>query len=115
VSLVDQARTLAEDCLAGELPRRWTHVQAVAAKAERVSMVLDPADRDVLVAAAWLHDLGYAGPVSDTGFHPLDGARWLARQGFDRRVTALVAYHSAAIIGRVAGRDLTSRLPQIRA
>lgn len=98
MSLVDQACSLARGCLAGELPRRWSHVRAVAAKAQRVALVLDPVDREVLVAAAWLHDVGYASEVLGTGFHPLDGARWLAERGFDLRVTALVAYHSCAII-----------------
>ena len=30
-----------------------------------------------MTAAAWLHDIGYAPAVDDTGFHPLDGARYL--------------------------------------
>jgi hypothetical protein len=31
------------------------------------------------VAAAWLHDIGYAPAIAEsgTGFHPLDGARYL--------------------------------------
>ena len=74
---------MAELRLAGQLPRRWTHVQAVAAKATRVAQVLDPADRDVLVAAATLHDIGYATELAHTGFHPLDGARWLEDHHFD--------------------------------
>ena len=32
----------------------------------------------------------------DTGFHSLDGARWLRSVGVDERVTALVAHHSCA-------------------
>jgi putative nucleotidyltransferase with HDIG domain len=98
MSLVDQACSLARDCLASELPRRWLHVRAVAAKAQRVALVLDPPDREVLVAAAWLHDVGYASDIVASGFHPLDGARWLAERGFHPRVTALVAHHSCAII-----------------
>jgi hypothetical protein len=31
------------------------------------------ADRPVLIAAAWLHDIGYAPGLPETGFHPLDG------------------------------------------
>ena len=33
------------------------------------------------MAAAWLHDIGYAEELLDTGFHPLDGARFLASAG----------------------------------
>jgi hypothetical protein len=45
-----------------------------------------------------LHDVGYAPDICDTGFHPLDGAVWLRRSGFDDRVSALVAYHTCADI-----------------
>jgi HD domain-containing protein len=97
-SLVDQARALAETHLAADLPRRWIHVRAVAAKAEGVALILDERDRPVLVSAAWLHDLGYAKGIASTGFHPLDGARFLRQQGFDGRVTELVAHHSCAVV-----------------
>jgi putative nucleotidyltransferase with HDIG domain len=96
--LVDDSRRIAAAHLADALPRRWTHVQAVAEKAARVASVLDGPDRAVLVSAAWLHDIGYASEIAATGFHPLDGARWLRGQGFDQRVTALVAHHSCALI-----------------
>ena len=51
---------------------------------------------DDLVAAAWLHDIGYAPGLVQTGFHPLDGARFLRRAGADGQVVSLVAYHSCA-------------------
>src|SRR6476469_1516238 len=41
------------------LPRRWAHVQGVAARARGLVPVLG-ADADLLEAAAWLHDIGYA-------------------------------------------------------
>lgn len=46
--------------------------------------------------AAWLHDVGYAESVAVTGFHPLDGAKWLRLQGAPEEIVALVAYHSGA-------------------
>jgi putative nucleotidyltransferase with HDIG domain len=96
-TLTDEARRLAEQQLAAALPRRWSHVRAVGTKAEAVASVLpDKQDRDVLIAAAWLHDVGYASDLAATGFHPLDGARWLRRSGLDDRVVALVAHHSCA-------------------
>jgi hypothetical protein len=49
-----------------------------------------------LVAAAWLHDIGYAPSVQVTGFHPIDGAIFARRQGFDELVASLVAFHSGA-------------------
>lgn len=42
------------------LGRRWQHVQAVAARAEELRFAASPEDCDVLVAAAWLHDIGYS-------------------------------------------------------
>ncbi|MFC0526254.1 HD domain-containing protein [Phytohabitans kaempferiae] len=98
MDLVTEARGLAGALLAEELPRRWSHVQAVGAKAAQVSVVLEESDRDVLVAAAWLHDVGYAAPLAGTGFHPLDGARWLRSRGLDDRVACLVAHHTCALL-----------------
>jgi len=50
----------------------------------------------VLVAAAWLHDIGYSPAIRRTGFHPLDGALYLRKQGWSPRLVALVAHHSGA-------------------
>jgi outer membrane receptor for monomeric catechols len=38
---------------------RWSHIQAVAEQGRRVSAALAPEDRPYLIAAAWLHDVGY--------------------------------------------------------
>lgn len=88
---------MARSVLAEALPRRWEHVQGVAGKAERVSAEI-ALDGEVLVSAAWLHDIGYAPAVLGTGFHPLDGARYLAGLGAPERVVNLVARHSNAIL-----------------
>jgi hypothetical protein len=53
---------------------------------------------DCLVAAAWVHDVGYAPSVRGTGFHPLDGGRFLRDRGFPDLVASLVAFHSGAAI-----------------
>jgi HD domain len=89
------AQSEARHLLAAELPRRWKHVAGVAARAEAMPLCSDEDER-VLVAAAWLHDIGYAAPLVDTGFHPVDGARYLRRRGCDERVVGLVAHHSCA-------------------
>jgi hypothetical protein len=96
------SRILAERYLA-ELPRRWRHVQGVGHRAEHVAEALRLAD-GALVAAAWLHDIGYGPAVADTGFHPLDGARFLRRIGAGDRLACLVAHHSCAVYeARVRG------------
>jgi HD domain len=96
VAEFENAGTLAEKWLAHVLPRRWRHVQSEAAQAEQVAKALSLPDD--LVAAAWLHDIGYAPELAQTGFHPLDGARYLRRVGVDGQVASLVAYHSCAQI-----------------
>jgi putative nucleotidyltransferase with HDIG domain len=75
---------------------RWQHTVSVAARASELAGTVAPSDRDILVVAAWLHDIGYAPSIEDSGFHPLDGARFLARQGWPDRICALVAHHSGA-------------------
>jgi hypothetical protein len=94
---VADAKDLAEALLT-DLPQRWAHTAGVARRAAELcaGMGMAAADRDRVVAAAWLHDIGYAGPVRDTGFHPLDGGRFLRRSGWTARISALVAHHSGA-------------------
>jgi hypothetical protein len=74
---------------------RWLHVKAVADRARSVAHILEAVDRQCLVAAAYIHDIGWAPELVDTGFHPIDGARWVRRHGFER-LARLVAHHSAA-------------------
>ncbi|OQO93073.1 phosphohydrolase [Saccharomonospora piscinae] len=95
MSLVVDAVALAEDLVA-PLGRRWLHVQAVAARAEVVSLAVDEKDRPILLAAAWLHDIGYSPMVGHTKFHPLDGGRHLRAEGWPGRIVDLVAHHSGA-------------------
>jgi putative nucleotidyltransferase with HDIG domain len=97
VTLVSQARRLAEQHLATVLPRRWQHTVSVAERAAKLASVSE-VDEVALVASAWLHDIGYSPAVVNTGFHPLDGGRFLRREGVDERVVCLVAHHSGALI-----------------
>jgi transcriptional regulator with XRE-family HTH domain len=75
---------------------RWLHTGAVAQKARGIAKHLHREDARDLVAAAYLHDIGYAAELRRTGFHPLDGARFIRAAGGMERVANLVAYHSAA-------------------
>jgi hypothetical protein len=81
--------------LLGSLRDRWLHTEGVAARARSLVAALDDLDGEVLMAAAWLHDVGYAPALVVSGFHPLDGARWLLGRG-EGRVAGLVAHHTAA-------------------
>jgi HD superfamily phosphodiesterase len=93
-----RAERLARKLLEGPLPRRWAHVQGVAGQARSLAPMLGD-DADPLEAAAWLHDIGYAPDLAETGFHPLDGARYLRDvEHADSRLCSLVAYHSCACL-----------------
>jgi hypothetical protein len=95
--LVAWARQLAELHLdvPGLRERRWRHVQGVAARAEQLAEALGLGE--VLVAAAWLHDIGYAPALVRTGFHSLDGATFLDEVRAPARLIGLVAQHTGAV------------------
>lgn len=100
-----KAQDLAEQLLDG-VGTRLAHSAAVAAQACRVAPLLPQPWRDVLVDAAWLHDIGYAPQLAHAKFHPLDGARWLRTSRWDEHVCRLVAGHSRALTeARLRGLD----------
>lgn len=81
--------------LLAPLGSRCAHFEAVALRAREIAVAVSADDRELLVAAAYLHDVGYAPELVVHGFHPLDGAVWLRQQGLERRA-GLVAYHTGA-------------------
>jgi hypothetical protein len=81
--------------LLSPLGNRWLHTKGVVEQAQQVGNVFDQENRAMLLAAAYLHDVGYAPSLQRTGFHPLDGAYYLLAQG-QVRLASLVAYHSEA-------------------
>lgn len=97
-----EARDIAARLLRDVLPRRWNHVRGVAGRA-RVAF-----GDEVVESAAWLHDIGYSPSLVVTGFHPVDGARWLRSQRMDEALVSLVAHHSCAFVeARLRGFDRT--------
>lgn len=91
---------------------RLAHSLGVGRRAERVGRVLG--DPSLLVAAAYLHDIGYAGAARDTGLHQLDGARYLRRIGASDSLTSLVAHHTSATVeagARGLGATLRREFP----
>lgn len=103
------AERLARQLLEDPLPRRWAHVQGVAAQARSLALMLGD-DAGLLEAAAWLHDIGYAPKAAETGFHPLDGARCLRDvEDVGPPLCSLVANHSCASI-EAEERGLTDEL-----
>jgi len=94
VNLVHWAANTSASLLA-PLGDRWLHVQGVVEKARWVGKAFHEDDRSCLIAAAYMHDIGYAPALKKTGFHPLDGACYLRSLGYDR-LASLVAHHSGA-------------------
>ncbi len=93
-------RVLQED------PERLHHCAGVAARAQALAATVPPSAADTLIAAAWLHDIGYASLLRDSGFHPLDGAQYLRREGWPKPVCDLIAHHSGSrFVARVRGVD----------
>lgn len=98
MDLITWARELAEQLLSEPLPRRWAHSQGVGRRGEALADILGD-DAEILAAAAWLHDIGYAPELVKTGMHQLDGARYLRDvAGADPCICALVAHHTCACI-----------------
>lgn len=89
--LEDWAAAESERLLAGT-GDRWLHVQGVVGRARHVRSVLSHDEQPVLLAAAYLHDIGYSAELR-TGVHQLDGARYLRALGHER-LARLVAHHS---------------------
>lgn len=99
--LVAQARAAAHRLLAQPLPQRHRHVEGVAARMRTLLELPSVAhlcgqDRDDVVAAAWLHDIGYSPALIDTGMHAIDGARYVLTVPSLAHLAPLIEHHSNA-------------------
>lgn len=107
-SLAAWAFEIAADKFSERLPQRWLHVQGVARQARSLADLAGH-DADLLEAAAYLHDVGYAPDLAVTGFHPVDGANFLSSLEAPERLVHLVAHHSYAAL-EAELRGLTEEL-----
>lgn len=83
----------------------------MADQATDVAGRLGLAEPEALIAAAWLHDIGYAPALIKTGFHPLDGASFLQGKG-QYRLAAFCAHHSCSEV-EAGHRGLAAQLGAI--
>ncbi|MGB0096252.1 MAG: HD domain-containing protein [Solirubrobacteraceae bacterium] len=88
-----EAAALATRLLQG-LETRLDHSAAVAAGIDRVASLVEPEWQSAVKDAAWLHDVGYSPELALTGFHALDGARWLRDHYWPDETCRLVAWHT---------------------
>lgn len=77
------ATQIAEELLSA-LDERWRHTLTIVDHARAFRGVLPDGELGTLEAAAYLHDIGYAPALVQTGFHPLDGARFVRAAGYER-------------------------------
>lgn len=94
IRLTDWAAGESQRLLKDEPVGRRLHTRAVGLKAACLARQLGR-DGEVLIAAAYLHDIGYSSVLRRTGFHPLDGAFHLRGRGHSR-LARLVAHHSSS-------------------
>ncbi len=89
---------------------RLAHMRRAAHMAERIARQcrLEAPEHEKLVTAALFHDVGYSEELKRTGFHPLDGAVFLAHYGADNEVIESVLWHSSTV------HDITYK-PEIEA
>jgi hypothetical protein len=92
--LTSWAEREARALLKNEPVARQRHTRAVGLKAAHLARLFRR-DGDVLIAVAYLHDIGYSCELRRTGFHPLDGAFHLRDRGH-HRLAGLVAHHSSS-------------------
>ena len=109
--LIPEARALVGRILEDD-PQRLHHCAGVAARAQALAVTVPQSAANTLVASAWLHDIGYGPLLRDSGFHPLDGAVYLRREGWPAPVCDLVAHHSGSrFVAHVRGLDDHARWP----
>jgi hypothetical protein len=91
-----EAQQLARVLLGGDQDRLAHVLRAGRVAARAAALLTDPDEAALVVAAATLHDIGYAPALHRRGFHPLDGALHLRNAGYPDLLVRLVANHSQA-------------------
>ena len=98
--------------------RRLKHVLEVARRVKETATTLSEAgkaeiDVDLAYRSALLHDIGYAEGLIDTGFHPIDGARYLEKAGFPDIASFIVCHSNSpeqAVIKGLPEIDISENL-----
>jgi hypothetical protein len=62
-------------------PKRRHHCAEVAARAQALAATVPQSAAGTLIAAAWLHDIGYRSLLRDRGFHPLGRSTCAGKAG----------------------------------
>lgn len=93
-------------------PERLRHILVVADRVRQSAGEIsarrpaDAVDADLAYCAALVHDIGYLPMVRDTGFHPLDGYRFLCAHGAAELARRIVGHSSSPEEARLRGLPL---------
>lgn len=93
-------------------PERLRHILGVAERVRQSAREINArrqygaVDETVAYCAALVHDIGYLPLARDTGFHPLDGYRFLCAHGAAELARRIVAHSSSPEEARLRGLSL---------
>lgn len=75
---------------------RLNHIKMVVSNIKELSNLCDLSSKsyDILLASAYLHDIGYLNTLNKFNFHAYDGYVYLLNKGFDISVCNLVLHHT---------------------
>lgn len=95
---------------------RLAHMRQACRTATRLAeqMNYDAETAEKVITAALFHDIGYSEKLGKTGFHPLDGAAYLAHCGAPEDIVMAVLWHSSTpveIESMPEMKEIYSRFP----
>ncbi len=99
-----QVKEFIRSCLADN-SARIAHVLEIARRVRSSGELLGlkPFELDLAECAALLHDIGYWKPIALTGFHPIDGARFLEQQQESELAKLIVGHSCSPEEGELSG------------
>jgi len=97
-------RTFIEKCLANN-PKRVAHVLEISRRVRETAekLGLRGAQLELAECAALLHDIGYWEPIAKTGFHPIDGARFLEEHQEPELAAYIIGHSCSPEEGELSG------------
>ena len=108
VNTLEGAAQCASILLSGD---RYNHTLRVVDRARHLAELnqLTDTDRDLLLQAAYLHDVGYSEVIKFCDYHPVDGFTYLRANSWSKDVQLLTLHHTFSnTLAEMSRTDLTS-------
>jgi HD superfamily phosphodiesterase len=102
-------------------PARLQHILVVAEQVRQSARAIharhpaEPIDEGAAHCAGLVHDIGYLAQARETGFHPLDGYRFLREHGAESLARCIVGHSSSPEEARLRGLSLPDGTEDIAA